>query len=1058
MLTPLNDMEALRFSQNIARLAEEYSKQLQQKILDEGELMALLEEVQTNDFLPHKLLVKIASARDEISYPAFELEFDYYLNQRNKGYWGVIPALGLEGYGDTHENLEQNLREAVRVSLVRDRRMLSVQDMVAAIWYKRVELLQQEVTLKVPSPREVDEMAERSPDNLLNNIAIPLEIEQQQVYGRKKEISQLTSMMRSKFGRNVLLVGPGGVGKTAMVWEMARRKSSLRLKGHIWETTASTMIKELSGETGWQDRLAMLCQELKDRDDILFVRNLMELFEVGKYHGNETSLAEYLLPYLSRGELSLISECTEEEMAAIEIRTPNYLSHFQILRLETPPPAELEKIIILSAQDIAQNKKIRIEEDAIREVIRLNRRFTPYAGMPGKPIRFLESILINKRETVSDKKIEVDKTEVVQSFCQDTGMPQFMIDPSIPLSPEQVRQFFHRQVFGQDLAVESVIDTLITVKAALNQTGKPIASFLFVGPTGVGKTELAKVLAEFMFSNRSRMIRFDMSEYSSYYAVLRLTGLGYGSEGILTGAVRQTPFCVLLFDEIEKAHPNFYDLLLQILGEGRLTDSQGRMVNFCSTIIIMTSNIGAEKYQRGTISWNRSEASETIDQHFLSEVEQHFRPELFNRIDRVIPFRPLQLDVVRKVVEREIKHLSQREGIKFRRLDLHIEDNVKDHLAYLGYDVKYGARQLQRVIRENLFIPIAEELNAQDVEEQISMTARMEEDRIEISTTLDPLGLELLIEELERNSYADYASSLRRQMSDLRECPVFIRLENELDLMERLKKRSEKAFWKDAHRARAYSTYLAIMTQTDKLATEIEAKEMHLGLACLDLAPYNPEIQNELQHWDHRLSALKEEIIHHLDPRGCYIALFGRSPEQITTFYLHLCRRKGFDYEAKAVWYSEAYYFGEDWLPGPGGELEYRQRLSYELIDIDPDKVGINSLARKNSELYGILLRITGQCAYFFFQDEGGIQRWVDGEEEWLYNVQVSETIPELPKNIHRSRFYQKQSPRRLIDPQQLKDSVYRINRNYRGEEHLELIQEELEYRLKNTINLELML
>lgn len=1057
MLIPLNDMEALRFSQNISRLADEYSRLLQQKILDEGELMSLLEEVQANDFIPHSLLVKIAPARDGISYPAFELEFDYYLNERNGGYWGVLPALGLEGYGESHENLEQNLREAVRVSLIQDRRLLSVQDMVAAIWYKRVELLHQEVTLKVPSPREVDQLAERSQDNLLNNIAIPLDIDKQQVYGRKKELGQLTSMMRSKFGRNVLLVGPGGVGKTAMVWEMARKRTSLRLKGQIWETTASTMIKELSGETGWQDRLAMLCQELKDRDDVLFVRNLMELFEVGKYQGNDTSLAEYLLPYLSRGEISLISECTEEEMAAIEIRTPNYLSHFQVLRLETPPSEELEKIIIRSAQNIAQDKKIRIEEEAIREVIRLNVRFTPYAGMPGKPIRFLESILINKREKVGNKKIEVDKTEVVQYFCQDTGMPQFMVDPSIPLKPEQVKLFFHQQVFGQETAVESVIDTLIMVKAALNQTGKPIASFLFVGPTGVGKTELAKVLAEFMFSNRNRMIRFDMSEYSSYYAILRLTGLGYGAEGVLTGAVRQTPFCVLLFDEIEKAHPNFYDLLLQILGEGRLTDSQGRMVNFCSTIIIMTSNIGAEKYQRGSIGWNQSEAAGTVDQHFLSAVEQHFRPELFNRIDRVIPFRPLQLEVVRQVVDREIKQLLQREGIKFRRLDLKIDTAVKDHLAYLGYDVKYGARQLQRVIREHLFIPIAEELNAQDVEEQVSMTAMMEEDRIVIKTTLDPLGLELLIEELERNSYADYASSLRRQMSDLRECPVFIRLENELDLMERLKKRNEKAFWKDTHRARAYSTYLDIMTKTDQLAIEVEEKEMQLGLACLELGLYNPEIQNELQEWDHRLSDMKQTIIHHLDPRACYITLFGREPEQITSFYLELCRRKGFEYEAKAVWFSEAYYFGEDWLPGPGGELEYRQRLSYETTDIDPDQQSINTLSRKNNELFGIILRLTGQCAYFFFQDEGGIQKWTDEEQEWLYNVQINDGVPDMPKNIHRSRFYQKQSPRRIVEQHQIKDSLYRINRNYKAEEHLELILEELEYRLKNTINLELM-
>ena len=244
-----------------------------------------------------------------------------------------------------------------------------------------------------------------------------------------------------------------------------------------------------------------------------------------------------------------------------------------------------------------------------------------------------------------------------------------------------------------------------------------------------------------MFSHRNRMIRFDMSEYSSYYAVLRLIGLGYGSEGILTGAVRQTPFCVLLFDEIEKAHPNFYDLLLQILGEGRLTDSQGKMVNFCSTIIIMTSNIGAERYQRGSIGWKREEAGETVDHHFLSEVEKHFRPELFNRIDRVIPFRPLDREVVRAVLDREIKQLYKREGVKFRRLELKVADSVKDHLAVLGYDPKYGARQLQRVVREKLIIPIAEQLNLVDVEEQVAMAVELVDDQITIKTSLDPLGI-----------------------------------------------------------------------------------------------------------------------------------------------------------------------------------------------------------------------------------------------------------------------------------------------------------------------------
>lgn len=1057
MLTPLNDLQSVRFSQSISRLADQYRAHLQREMLDEGELLNLLDEVQAGDFIPRTLMVSLSGSKDGMTYPAVDLEFDYYLNQRANGFWGILPALGIEGFGASETELEQSLKEAVRIRLSRERRMPSVQDMLAAIWYRRIELLQQEINLKILSPREVDQLSDRSNEHLLGAIAIPLQIEKQQVYGRKKELEQLTFMLRNKFSRNVLLVGPGGVGKTAMVWEMARKRSGLRLKGQIWETTASTMIKELSGDTGWQDQLAALCQELNQKDDILFVRNLMELFEVGKYQGNDTSVAEYLLPYLSRGEMTMISECTEEEMAAIEIRTPNYLSNFQVLRLETPPSGELEKIIIKSAQHIAQDKKVRVEEDAIREVIRLNQRFTPYAGMPGKPIRFLESILLNKRDQQNNRSIALGKSEVVQNFCQDTGMPQFMVDPTLPLAPEEVRSFFRRQVFGQDLAVESVIDTMITVKAALNQTGKPIASFLFVGPTGVGKTELAKVLAEFMFSHRNRMIRFDMSEYATYYSVLRLTGMGYHSEGVLTGAVRQTPFCVLLFDEIEKAHSNFYDLLLQILGEGRLTDSQGKMVNFCSTIIIMTSNIGAEKYQRGTIGWQREEAVETIDQHFLSEVEKHFRPELFNRIDRIIPFRPLTKDVVRLVVDREIQQLFRREGVKFRRMDLDISEAVKDHLAVAGYDPKYGARQLQRVIREQLIIPMAEQLNLQDVEEQISMRVALLEEQVVIHTTPDPLGLELLIEELERNSYADYAGSLRRQMADLQECPVFIRLQNELDLMERSKKRSEKEFWKDAQKARKYAVYLDLIAKTQALSEEIDEKEMQLGLACLDLATYYPEVQQELQDWDHRLSHMKQEVIHTLDPRSCYVVIYGREPAQIAAFYFALCQKNGFEYRTEAIWFSEAYYQGEDWFPNAAGELELRPRQSYETTKFDSTKTNINTLQKKQSELFGIIIQIDGLCAYHYLNEEAGIQKWMHSDREWLYQVEVPDQKPVLAKNIHRSKFYLKQSPRRVVTHQHIKDTPYKINQPNKLEELPQLIGEELDYRLKQTVDRELM-
>jgi ATP-dependent Clp protease ATP-binding subunit ClpA len=377
------------------------------------------------------------------------------------------------------------------------------------------------------------------------------------------------------------------VGKTALIWEIARQSEQRGVEGRIWETTASILIKELTKQTGWQDNLSFLCQELTKTRDMLFIRNLMELFEVGKYEGNDMAIADFLRAYLSRGEITLISECTDEEMALIELRSPNYLTFFQIIRLEEPRE-ELERIILRKVLSIAQSRKMDISEEAIREVIRLNRRFLPYSGMPGKPIRFLESLLITEK-----KRSAITRQEVIRYFCEESGMPAFIIDPQVPMHAAEVRRRFNSSVFGQERAVDVVVDRITFVKTALTRTGQPIASLLFVGPTGVGKTEMAKVLAEFMFGSRDRLTRFDMSEFSSPYAVMRLIGTGYFSDGLLTSAVRREPFSVILFDEIEKAHSSFNDLLLQILSEGRLTDSQGKLVNFCSAIIIMTSNLGA---------------------------------------------------------------------------------------------------------------------------------------------------------------------------------------------------------------------------------------------------------------------------------------------------------------------------------------------------------------------------------------------------------------------------------------------------------------------------------
>ncbi|MEM9821464.1 MAG: AAA family ATPase, partial [Bacteroidota bacterium] len=982
------------------------------------------------------------------------------------GFWGVVPALGVEAFANAGADLATRLVEAIRLEFNRSRRLQHVQRIVSAIWFDAIELQRRDLALQIPTPKDLENSEEQSQEAFLPKLAEPLQIQQRVVYGRKKELDQLIRAVKTGFNRNVLLVGPTGVGKTALIWEMVRQRKKRRIENTVWETTASTMVKELTGETGWEDNLAFLCRELAQSGDFLFIRNLLDLFEVGQYEGNTMSMAEYLAGFISRGEINVLSECTEEEMARIELRSPNFIPQFQVIRLEEPVE-EMEDIVINKVNDLAKKQGIDLEQSAIEETIRLNRRFTPYAGFPGKPIRFLESLLIAFRQSPFNQnakgKYLVDRTQVVKSFCEETGMPLFMVDPAIPMEPEKIKSQFNEQVFGQEKAVESVVNLLASVKTALTRSGKPIASFLFVGPTGVGKTEMAKQLAAFTFGNRDRMIRFDMSEYSSAYAVSRLIGDQFFTDGLLTSAVRRSPFCLLLFDEIEKADSSFYDLLLQILGEGRLTDSRGKLVNFCSTIIIMTSNIGAANLQSNRISWQQDVDAAEISSHFMNAVEKHFRPELFNRIDQIIPFEPLSRATVRFVVDREINLFKQREGIRFRRMDLQIEPEVLDFLGEKGYDHKYGARQLQRTIRELLIIPLSRALNVEDADDQLLVNIFVAEESIQLTVEADPLGLELLLEELDKINYADYASELRRQMYRFREGHFYVRLLSEIDILEREKKRKKEVFFKNKAKAEQYTFYLQLREKVGQLTQVIEQYESDMSLATLELIPFQPSLFDQLKTWEKDFFDLKLEIYTRRNPEAAiaHMGFYGSNIHHIVNFYLDLCQAKGFQCELQAVWFREAHYNEEVVLTdvdGKGNSVERKSKRQEYVKSKVPAKKGIEfKKPQKGDQLYGVEMKVVGTCSFLYLKEEEGPHRWkISDKEIYNYVVQVSAKAIETPTNIHRKEFY-KHNPRRIIEAIHFKDNRLKINREVARGKHQEQLIELLDNDFVLKLNSELM-
>ena len=631
-----------------------------------------------------------------------------------------------------------------------------------------------------------------------------------------------------------------------------------------------------------------------------------------------------------------------------------------------------------------------------------------------------------------------------------------------------VKVRFNNNVFGQENAVEEVSNILGTVKTALTKTGKPIASFLFVGPTGVGKTELAKILADFTFGSRKRMIRFDMSEYSNQWSVLRLTESGYRSDGLLTSAVRREPFCVLLFDEIEKAHSSFFDLLLQVLSEGRLTDSQGKTVNFCSTIIIMTSNIGAKKMQSGQIGWKKGVEVKEVTEAYKSAVEKYFRPELFNRIDQIIPFEPLTKDTVRFVVEREIEILKKREGIEFRNMDLNIDEAVLDFLAEKGYDSKYGARQLQRTIREKLIIPFAKELNVQDFADRLICNLKIEtaeegNQEIQFEVEADPLGFDLLLEQWDRVSNADQVSNLRRKIDRLKEGSTMIRFYNEFDQLKNKKKRKGENFWKNAQQAADYSYFLQIIEDTRVLSERIEKLEMEISLACLDLAKYDQDYEDQISQWELDLFEFKKDVYKRLQTESdkCGFAIYGTNFEEVLKFYLELFEKRGFEVQGRTVWFRDSYFNGEitefeidketkEKIPVKKPRKEYLHQ-TWEPSDglkFNPPEPG--------DILYGIELDLKGEFPYLLLNQENGFQLWkIEAKQGNKVYVHVVQKLAGTPKAIHRQNFYQVNKARRTIEPNSLKDTELKLEREIPGSGFLDLLIEILDNGFREAIERE---
>jgi ATP-dependent Clp protease ATP-binding subunit ClpA/predicted RNase H-like HicB family nuclease len=1020
---PIMEPGNVWFNRPAEELARKLAKYFEEEFSESGQYVELMRKLPDIQFEQNRIYVNFEASPRNL-FPAIELHFDMFQSQVLPGvFLGFVPILGVASSGATIEDLTENMKGNIRLHISRTQRINYVPQLMSSQVFSQVTFSAADVVVNTHSLNELKNFGGEQSLQILPAAARAMKKPRKTAYKLYEEWNQIEDAMFGKFSRSVLVTGRSGVGKSALIHEFIYQKELKRYSENaptFWETNASFLINKLVGAFGWQANFSVLCNELRGRRDVLYVENFADLFEVGQYEGNNSSVADFLKEYLKRGDLSLITECTNEQLAAIELRSPGYSALFHIIKLEEPPEDDLLTIIKLKVADFAcLYKPLKVNEEAIKLALHLQKRFTPYSGFPGKTIRFFDDLINEKHESAK----EITHQHVMDAFCEETGMPGALIDPEAPFSFDEMEAHFLKNIFGQEEAVQTVVDMLATVKAGLVREGKPIASLLFIGPTGVGKTELAKVLAEYVFGNRNKVIRYDMSEFSDLGAVLRLTGNSMSSSGLLVDAVRQEPFSVVLFDELEKAHPVFFDLLLQILGEGRLTDAKGNLADFCSTIIIMTSNIGARNMNWSVSGFGRKNQDvKHVAGHFQKEVQKYFRPELFNRLDRIVSFLPLSREVIRKVVDREIGLVKKRDGIFFRKVELKIGVKALDKLGIDGYDEMYGARHLQRVIRRDLIIPLAKALNGFERDKSLMAEVVVEDKLIKVKATEKIPGRqekkEMAEELMMKNLIGDISKS-RREFQLILNGPYFNRILSRFDILFMRRKKLGDKFFIEGQMVKDFfdlEKMIDTVTITQNQIVEIEIEAMKVYF---ELATTNKELQVKYNIWLETVYATKLMLYKHLYPSDnrSTLAIYGNPKYlgEMYDLYQHLIENRKFTTTLWGVFINSS--------RKKDGLYAYKKEDSFEKIlkhAFDDDLVGIE-------------IEVSGDAVHLYFKEEQGITEFQYDAQGSRYMVMVSQPGVkkfQTPESIHRKQAFTGTSAmklRRIISKDLVEDKQYKL-------------------------------
>lgn len=606
------------------------------------------------------------------------------------------------------------------------------------------------------------------------------------VIGRRTEMQRVMQILSRRTKNNPVLVGEPGVGKTAVVEGLAQAivagdvPETIKDK-QIYSLDMGALVAGSRYRGDFEERLKKILKEIRTRGDIiLFIDEIHTLVGAGAAEGS-IDASQMLKPMLARGELQTIGATTNDEYRKYIEKDAALERRFQPVKVDEPSVEETVGILKGLRDRYEAHHRVIITDAAIQAAAELADRYVSDRFLPDKAIDLMDEagarlrisrmtappelreldekiaeVKRNKESAIDDQDFEkaaalrdeeqklteerkqkesswrdgsrdsiaeVGEDDIAEVLAMSTGIPVFKLTQTESAKLLKMEDELHKRVIGQDAAVKALAQSIRRTRSGLKDPKRPGGSFIFAGPTGVGKTELAKALAEFLFGDEDALIQLDMSEFSEKHTSSRLFGappgyVGYDEGGELTEKVRRRPFSVVLFDEVEKAHPDIFNSLLQILEEGRLTDSQGRKVDFKNTVIIMTTNLGTRDINKGVLTGFQSTENITHDYSRMKakvneELKQHFRPEFLNRVDEVVVFPPLDKEQIKQIVDLMIANLAKR--MEAQDMKLQITDEARELLADRGFDPVLGARPLRRAIQRDIEDALSERILFGDI-------------------------------------------------------------------------------------------------------------------------------------------------------------------------------------------------------------------------------------------------------------------------------------------------------------------------------------------------------